>query len=293
MPISLRQIAETAAFASARSAFILEDRKPVSQEHIQDYWKCCRGRMLDWLRQLESLSSEAGCASSDEHSALWETVRPTVEEILVTDILTRVWATVLVASDMNRGTRDSTPIARHTFNGHLDVRNRALRLLLNDLQLPVSEVARVDRLRRKAERWADILIGHLALNYQLDEFTYEPERAVEFGEGQVREILRATDEPLWEFVLTGIRLAFAHQQDATSADVWNQKIVRSVLGSFPADSFDEFGTFKAVRRSRIERGSVGSDRVLGALSTAMENGRVSLDRSQVSFAEIRQRFGDK
>lgn len=293
MPISLRQIAETAAFASARSAFLLEDRKPVSQEHVQNYWKCCRGRMLDWLRRLETISSEAGCTGADQHPALWEAAKPMVDEILVTDILTRVWATVLAASDMNRGTREVTPIARHTFNGHLDVRNRALRLILHDLQLPVSEVARVDRLRRKAERWADILIGHLALNYQLDEFVYEPERAVEFGEGQLREILRATDEPLWEFVLTGIRLAFAHQQDAASSDDWNQKIVRSILGSFPADSFDEFGTFKTIRRGRIERGSVGSDRVLGALSAAMEERLPNLDRSQVSFAKIRQRFGDR
>jgi hypothetical protein len=293
MPISLRQIAETAAFASARSAFLLEDRMPVSQEHLQNYWKCCRGRMLDWLRRLETLSGEANCVSPDEHLAMWESARPLVDEILVTDVLTRVWATVLVASDLNRGSRDATPIARHTFNGHLDARNRALRLVLHDLQLPISEVARVDRLRRKAERWTDILIGHLTLNFQLDEFAHDPERAVEFGEGQIREILQATDEPLWEFVLTGIRLAFAQQQDAAPSEAWNQSIVRSVLGSFPADSFDEFGTFKGIRRVRIERGTAGSDRVLEALSLAMDNDRTKLNRGQISFAKMRQRFSDQ
>ncbi len=291
MPISLRQIAETAAFASARSAFLLEDRTPVSQEHLQSYWKCCRGRMLDWLRRLEALSAEAESTSSDRHPAIWEAARPMVDEILVTDILTRVWATVLAASDLNRGSRDATPIARHTFDGQLDVRNRALRLVLHDLQIPVSEVARVDRLRRKAERWTDILIGHLALNFQLDEFAHEPERAVEFGEGQICEILRATDEPLWDFVLTGIRMAFAQLQDAAPSEAWNHGVVRSVLGSFPADSFDEYGTFKGIRQVRIERGTVGSDRVLEALSLAMENDRAKLDRGQVSFAKMRQRFG--
>lgn len=293
MPISLRQIAETAAFASARSAFLLEDRSPVSQEHLQNYWKCCRGRTLDWLRRLETLSGEATSASPDDHLTMWESARPLVDEILVTDILTRVWATVLAASDQNRGSRDASPIARHTFNGHLDARNRALRLVLHDLQIPVSEVARVDRLRRKTERWTDILIGHLALNFQLDEFCHEPDRAVEFGEGQIREILRATDEPLWEFVLTGIRLAFAQQQEPTPSETWNQGIVRSVLGSFPADSFDEFGTFKGIRRVRIERGTVGSDRVLQALNLAMSTNRAMLDREQISFAKMRQRFSDQ
>ncbi len=293
MPISLRQIAETAAFVSARSAFLLEGRTPVSQEHLQNYWKCCRGRMLDWLRRLETVSTEAGVTSSDQHLAMWESVRSMVDEILITDILTRVWATVLAASDLNRGSRDVTPIARHTFNGHLDVRNRALRLVLHDLQIPVSEVARVDRLRRKVERWTDILIGHLALNFQLDEFAHDPERAVEFGEGQICEILRATDEPLWEFVLTGIRLAFAQQQESTVSAAWNQGIVRSVLGSFPADSFDEYGTFKGIRRVRIERGTAGSDRVLQALSLAMDNDRTTLDRGQISFTKMRQRFSDQ
>ena len=248
--------------------------------------------MLDWLRRIESVSSEAGCASPDDHPAMWESVRSLVDEILVTDILTRVWATVLAASDLNRGSRDATPIARHTFNGHLDVRNRALRLVLHDLQMPAAEVARVDRLRRKAERWTDILIGHLTLNFQLDEFAHEPERAVEFGEGQIHEILRATDEPLWEFILTGIRLAFTQQQETVPSEEWNQGIVRSVLGSFPADSFDEFGTFKGIRRVRIERGTAGSDRVLEALSLAMDNDRAKLDRGQISFAKMRQRFSD-
>lgn len=293
MPISLRHIAETAAFASARAAFILEDRAPVPHEHLQNYWKCSRGRMLDWLRLLESTSSEAGCVSPEEHQRLWFNVRPAVDELLVTDLLTRVWATVLAASDLNRGARDATPIARHTFHGHLDVRNRALRLVLHDLQIPVSEVARVDRLRRKTERWTDILIGHLALNFQIDEFAFEPERAVEFGEGQLHEILRATDEPLWEFVLTGIRLAFAQQQETVSADAWSQGIVRSVLGSFPADSFDEYGTFKSIRRVRIERGSAGSDRILQALDSVLETDRPESDRGPISFAKMRQRFGEK
>ena len=293
MPISLRQVAETAAFASARSAFLLEDRRPVPPESLQNYWKCCRGRMLDWLRRLETLSSDAECSDPDEHLAMWEAARPMVDEILVTDILTRVWATVLAATDLNRGSRDATPIAQHTFNGHLDVRNRALRLVLHDLQIPISEVARVDRLRRKAERWTDILIGHLVLNFQLGEFAHEPQRAVEFGKGQLREILRATDEPLWEFVLTGIRLAFNQQQGAASSEVWNQGIVRAVLGSFPADSFDEYGTFKSIRQVRIERGTAGSDRVLDALSLAMDNNRPQLGRGQISFAKMRQPLDDR
>jgi hypothetical protein len=246
--------------------------------------------MLDWLRLLERTASEASTASSGEHEQIWRTVAPVVDEILVSEILTRVWATVLTAADLNRGTRETTSIARHTFNGHLDVRNRAVRLALHELRLPLGELARVDRLRRKTERWTDILIGHLVLNFQVDEFAFEAERAVEFGEGQLRDILRATDEPLWEFVMTGIRLAFSQQQEQLVSDAWHRGIVRSVLGSFPADSFEESGTFKSIRRIRIERGPAGSDRVLEALSASLDTGKTGHVREQVRFAELRERF---
>ncbi len=290
MPVSLRQIAETAAFASARAPFILDDQRPVSPEHVQNYWKCCRGRMLDWLRLLESTASDAGCSSSSDHEQLWRRVSPAIEEILVTEILTRVWATVLTAADLNRGSSETTPIARHTFNGHLDVRNRAVRLAMHELHLPMGELSRIDRLRRKAERWTDILIGHLALNFQVDEFAFEPQRAVEFGEGQLRDILRATDEPLWEFVMTGIRLAFSQQHNQPVSPAWHRGIVRSVLGSFPADSFDESGTFKSIRRVRIERGPAGSERVLDALNATRDTESRGVSRGQIRFAELRERF---
>ncbi|MBL6706041.1 MAG: hypothetical protein ISQ06_08015 [Planctomycetaceae bacterium] len=288
MSLTLRQIAETAAFASARSTFLIESSAAIPDRHLHDYWKCCRGRTMDWLRSLDRVISEASVTPPEAHIQLWASAEPIIAEVFVTEILTRVWATILTAADFHRKEAIGGPIAIHTLKGHTEARNRSLTLMANTLQVPVAKMSQVDRLRRKSERWSDLLIGHLVLNYQLDEFAFESNRSVEFGQSQMREIIAATDEPVWEFVLAGVRLAFSSVDTlATPSDVWNRGVVRSVLGSFPADSFDDTGTFKSVRRVRIERPRNDSDKVSEALLQKARN--QSAKRSQLNFSELRQR----
>lgn len=288
MSLTLRQIAETAAFASARSTFLIESSAAIPDRHLHDYWKCCRGRTMDWLRSLDRVISEASVTPPEAHIQLWASAEPIIAEVFVTEILTRVWATILTAADFHRKEAIGGPIAIHTLKGHTEARNRSLTLMANTLQVPVAKMSQVDRLRRKSERWSDLLIGHLVLNYQLDEFAFESNRSVEFGQSQMREIIAATDEPVWEFVLAGVRLAFSSVDTlATPSDVWNRGVVRSVLGSFPADSFDDTGTFKSVRRVRIERPRNDSDKVSEALLQKARN--QSANRSQLNFSELRQR----
>jgi len=290
MSLTLRQITETAAFASARSTFLIESTAAIPDQHLHDYWKCCRGRTMDWLRHLDGLISEAGVTPPEDHLRLWKTAEPLIAEVFVTEILTRVWAAILTAADLHRKDTVGGPIARHTLKGHTEARNRCLTLMVNSLQVPCVKMSQVERLRRKSERWSDLLIGHLVLNYQLDAFAFESSRSLEFGQSQMREIIAATDEPVWEFVLAGVRLAFSSVDSVTApSDVWNRGIVRSVLGSFPADSFDDTGTFKSVRRVRIERPPEDSDKVSDALLQTMVAEDRPVKRSHLKFSELRQR----
>ena len=294
MSVSLRQIAETAAFASARSMLLIESSTPISDEQLHNYWKCCRGRLIDWLRNIDDLSSQAADRADGDHLVLWQSAVPILNEIFVSEILTRVWAATLTAMDMTRGSTQASPIARHTLTGHNEARNRALTLMVKGMDVPLGSLSQVDRLRRKAERWSDLLCGHLVLNFQLEEFAFEPDRAVEFGQSQMREILRATDEPVWEFVLTGIRLAFKTMPDETPpSDAWNRGIIRHVLGSFPPDCFDDFGQFKGLRRSRIERGSERSDRLAEALLQTAPQDPAERKPGRLSFSALNLRSKER
>jgi hypothetical protein len=288
MQLTLRQIAETAAFASARSTSLIEGREPFSESHLQEYWRCSRGRLIDWTRQLDELSERASYTPRDQHEEIWQAAEPVCSEIFVTEILTRVWATVLGARDVHRNDRAVGPIGVHTFKGHMQIRNRAMSLILHELNVPISQLAGVDRLRRRSERWSDLLIGHLVINYQLDEFAFESSRSIEFGQTQIKEILRATDEPVWEFIQTGLRLAFPGHHDAELAsDVWNRGIVRSIVGAFSSDSFDDMGTFKSLQRLRLERNGDGQKGRLPGLHSRGVNAPETAFR--LRFADLKRR----
>jgi hypothetical protein len=290
MSLTLRQIAETAAFASARSTFLIESTAAIPEQHLHDYWKCCRGRTMDWLRKLDGLLSEASITPPEDHLRLWKTAEPLIAEVFVTEILTRVWAAILTAADLHRKDAVGGPIARNTLKGHTEARHRSLALMVNTLQVPIVNLSQVDRLRRKSERWSDLLIGHLVLNYQLDEFAFESNRSLEFGQSQMREIISATDEPVWEFVLAGVRLAFSSVDGVTApSDAWNRGTIRAILGSFPADSFDGVGTFKSIRRVRIERPQSDSSNVIDSLARLSDGSPQSGIRSPLKFSELRKR----
>ena len=289
MSLTLRQITEIAAFASSRSMILIESGHSISDEHLQSYWKCCRGRMLGWLKTLDDFDCRLSSVSADEHQRLWSDLEPILSDIFVSEILTRVWGITLTAVDLPRGQKSAGPIARNTTNGHTEVRNKAMNLMVSS-QASMAQVSKVDRLRRKAERWTDLLVGHLALKYQLPEFAFEDQRSLDFGQSQMQEFVRATDESVWEFVHAGIRLAFSGvSQDGCISTSWNRGIVRSILGSFPIDCFDEAGMFKSLRRIRIER--TGSESGIVGSGTAPPTTDVS-PRCSIKFSELKKRFGE-
>jgi hypothetical protein len=53
MNLTLRQMAEIAAVVSAKSTLLIESPTPISDEHLQTYWKYSRGRTVDWIRKLD------------------------------------------------------------------------------------------------------------------------------------------------------------------------------------------------------------------------------------------------
>lgn len=289
MNLNLRHLAEMAAIVSARSTLLIESPAAVSDEHLQAYWQSARGRSIDWIRKLDDGLSRLGTSNECEHAAIWVSLKPVLTEVFVSEILTRVWGATLTAIDLHHGIRKAEPIARNTTNIHSDARGRAMRLLVNGPQVPMSELAGIDRIRRKAERWTDLLVGHLALKYNLEQFAFESRRSLEFGQSQMRQILEAKDEPVWEFVLAGVRLGFASLQSVQPlSDAWNRAIVQSIVGTFPADCFSTTGLFHSVAFSRVERSGVSLEKAPPA--PLVEKSEDRPDVSRLRFAKLKQRF---
>ena len=67
-------------------------------------------------------SSESSLPSTARVSAR---LRGVLEEILVSEVLTRVWTAVLCAHDACRGAEEAGPAARSVLLGHIEARHRA------------------------------------------------------------------------------------------------------------------------------------------------------------------------
>jgi len=261
----------------------------VSEESLQAYWTCSRGRTIDWIRKLDGGLLKINTSQACEHAAVWESLQPVLTEVLVTEILTRVWGATLVAIDRHCGTGRAEPIAKRTTDGHIEARNRAMRLLINGPAIPLTELAKIDKIRRKAERWTDLLVGHLALKFNLEQFTFESRRSLEFGQSQMRQAIEDRDEPVWEFVLAGVRMGFSSLQSVQPlSDTWNRGLVNAILVAFPEDCFSHHSLFHSTDLSRIQRSGLAPE-------TPVPDSRQQLipdppPRSRLLFSELKQRY---
>lgn len=251
MLLSLRHLAESTALIASKATLLIESRLGMPEARLQTYWMSCRSRTLDWIKQLDTLNCQFNDEPTERHRELWSQAEPLLQEIFVSEILTRVWAGILTASDQTKNQKLAGPIARHTMTAHIDVRNRAMALMLGGPQISLAELARVDRIRRKAERWSDLLISSLVTRYRLEELTFDLQRAVDFANGQMHEVLKATEEPVWEFIRAGVHLAFASLE--TPCQPPQAAILKCVLSSLPADLFDDYGQPKSSLQVRVER----------------------------------------
>ena len=138
-------------------------------------------------------------------------------------------------------------IARSVLVGQLEARNRALSLLVNGPALASRHAVRLNRLRRRAECWSDLLVGYLETTVDVSEFGADRNRTRNFHEDFRHQRRRE-----WPLLLTSLRAGFATAFDQRSPNVdLNAEIAASVLSFFPPQLFDANGTLRSQWVSRL------------------------------------------
>ena len=85
-----------------------------------------------------------------------------------------------------RGEDDLSPAARNIFAGHLDARRRLLTLLTDGRAIELPNAVRLNHLRRRVERWTDLLLAHTSGWTDVSEFAFEPARMLGGKSGYIR-----------------------------------------------------------------------------------------------------------
>lgn len=216
--------------------------------NLRTYWTASKSRQDRWLRRLRT---DAGQQSDLLAHCDWRRLRPLMEEILLSEILTRIWTGFLVASDRAGATEDAEPLARSVLGGQLEARHRALSLLVHAGGVPIADALAINRLRRKAERWTDLLLGYLAPRLDFSDLAADPERWRDFALDW-QEVADQPDVPRWQLLHASLQDAFPVPQAPRSPNTdLNERIAASILACFPSEAFESTGLFHSLWMLRL------------------------------------------
>jgi len=268
--LNIQQTIDVAALISANSSHVIEHPEPLPEDPLGEYWLHSRRRLSAWLRQLDACRDWQ--SNEDEAPNGWNGYRTLVEEIFLADVLSRVWGAVLTAYDRRRQTSFAEPIAYNVMTGQMQARQIALRSMVSAGSTAAERIAQIDHIRRRAERWADVLLGHLVLKHDVEEFAFDPDRAREFGQEHANHDVADANRPVWELIFAGLRIAFSTMSRPGARDCHHRDIVGAILGTFPSEAFEKSGQLKSLARMRLERSRTLPDSpAMGFLSTYPEN----------------------
>jgi hypothetical protein len=250
------ELVELAAIVSAHGPVLVQGVDRISEGGLEQYWTASKVRLDRWCRSLRNFANQAGDAKWRQ--CHWPRIESLLEEIVSTEMLTRVWGAVLCAHDRRHQLSESEPIARSVLLGHLEARHRVLKFLINTPGIEYKAAVRLNQLHNATERWTDLLVGYLAEMGDLSEFAADPARAKDFGQ----DFLQGGDLPgrgrVWPLIYSSLRSRY-HRESAPStpnSDV-NLRIASSILGCFPGDLFDSTGQFQSLWIFRL--GHVAAD----------------------------------
>ncbi len=222
-----------------------------SRVSCEQYWATSKCRFESWHRALKRYADRVANPSHLEPDH-WLDLRATLDEIFVSEILTRVWTAVLVARDRRHQGEVDEPLARSVFESHLEARGRALALLLHSQAVSTPQAVAINRLRRRAERWSDLLVGGLFAEPTAREFAFDAERAADFADELAQRRALAGGRQAWRLTLVSLRGAFLGglSPQAANPDA-NARVTAAVLGCFPGELFDSTGVLKSLWMMRL------------------------------------------
>ena len=263
-------IVELASLVAYHGDAFLRARSGISRSGVSGYWCASRNRFDAWsasLKRLEDLARQVAYGDAAEgheiQSKVWEQLQPLIEEILASEVLTRIWAAIGCELDRRNETDDVESFVRSIFVGHMEARHRLLRLVFNKLQLTEKQLKHVDQIRRRTERWTDVILGYLVSCCKVDEFAFDVNRVVDFSQSLQLEQRDRTRELLIASLRTSFSEGFSGRCPNPQS---NEKIGEAILASFGSDILDCTGEYRKVWQARLRQAAIDTQGMIDCLA---------------------------
>ncbi|MBI86414.1 MAG: hypothetical protein CMJ81_24715 [Planctomycetaceae bacterium] len=248
---------ELAGLLATHGATLIRCQARLSNQSLNSYWTGSRFRLERWSEAIHNYQQlrENRLVPPEADDEEWLQMRVQLEEIIVSEVLTRVWLGITRGIDCQRKTVELEPPARSVMLGHMEARQRALGLLVDPRIVDSGEAEWLHRLQQRSERWNDLLIGRLVAQNlgDLSQAASYPDRALEFAEDLRRDHQLVGDEMAWSLLITSMQTVFAPCLDIPSPNTeLNKMIAVSILACFPPDMFDSIGLAKSLWQVRLD-----------------------------------------
>jgi hypothetical protein len=268
------QLAELAGWVAIQSPQL-----NLGSEHhplllASSYWSASRTRVQRWISALKQFELELISASTHVAGSAapagpaepnWPAMETVLEEIILSDLLTRVWSATVTANNQPQRAAELQSLADSVFISQLETKNRAFRLLLASRELNEDFYHSFNRLRRRMERWCDLFLGQIPLNAQALLYSYDSNRVRDFYSERclspVSELLKR------QRLLTHSFFADLPRQrkDSLANPDLNRQIAEGILACFPADRFEPQGLPEAIRPLWLEKSQADTQMLLDHL----------------------------
>lgn len=283
--LTIRSLGEVAWLASRVGRQIIELKAEPTPNALRAFWQTLRELQRRWTAELDSYSVPGGITAVDGDSSesYVSRLHTLAAQVYTTEMAARVWATILAGIDLQTGKSDLTRVAINSVNGLLQIRHYVISKLLGLPAHTISQAAELDRLRRRCDRWTDLLIGNVMGQDDIIEFAFDAERARDFAQESNDYDSCSGPNPVDHLVAAGLRLGFLGQLPEVTLDHPDfNAFVQSILSSLPDQSFHRDGSLIG----QEERHPMQTANE--ATATTSKDDDVLLPG--ISFAKLRQRF---
>lgn len=246
-----KQLAEIGGWLSICSTLFTRGGEPAESRDAMRYWAASKCRLQRWQAALKVFEDDL--ANPCEMHDPWHAIEVVIQEILISEMLTRVWTVLLIQHDRYFDHDEMQSIGHSVFIGHLEARNRAMRFLMHNRGANDKAYDRLEELRRRMERWTDLLLSRVSDLKLAKQFGFDEQRILDFAADRHLEddARRSQMESLLLASLTAsLHRGVSHW--SANPDL-NREIAAGILACIPSDRFDSEGLPKTMMLMQMEQ----------------------------------------
>lgn len=235
----LRDFTDLAALMIRHAPHVIENDAADPTRMAEAFWVYSRRRKTRWFQDCETTN-----ASPD----LWAGL---AEEFFVSDVLARSWAGIVLATAERHRCLRARGLVVQALGWQLEIRNRLLKELDVRWEESNGRAALLDILRRRTERWADLLLSPLIPRYRVDDACFSVERAFDSSATYEQTRWRPGYEGLWTLTAAALRASMPTHPVAPSRVKSYSDFIDGILSAVPATAFGSDGTIRSERLRRL------------------------------------------